>query len=153
MAARVAPLGWFVQVQLDGRTLPERFDLLSHLSAPLLIDHIGKFLEPVVPEHPAFRALLRLVDGGNTFVKLAAPYETSKTGAPDYRDVGALARALVAAAPERMVWASNWPHISPDPTRPKPDEAALLDLFGEWAPDAAVRRRILVDNPARLYRF
>src|SRR5207245_1777610 len=82
-------------------------------------------------------------------VKLSAAYEVSKSGPPRYEDVGALARALVKAAPQRMLWASNWPH----PTAAKdafPDDANLLDLLLEWAPDEAVRRRILVDNPAEL---
>ncbi len=152
IAARIAPLGWHVQVQLDGRSLPEREAMLARLPCTLVIDHVGKFLEPVPPEHPAFRALLRLVDAGRTYVKLSAPYEVSKAGPPAYDDVGALAKALVQAAPERMLWASNWPHIG-TPRERYPDEAQLLDLLLEWAPDEAARRRILVDNPARLYGF
>ena len=112
----------------------------------------GKFLEPVPPQHPSFKSLLRLVDTGRCWVKLSAAYEVSKSGPPRYEDVGILAKALVKAAPQRMLWASNWPH----PTAPKdafPDDANLLDLLLEWAPDEAVRRRILVDNPAELYGF
>jgi D-galactarolactone isomerase len=92
----------------------------------------------------------RLLDGGNTWVKLSAPYETSKTGPPHYDDVSTLARALVASAPERCVWASNWPHPGRGVV---PDTASLLDLLLEWADDDAIRHRILVDNPARLYGF
>jgi D-galactarolactone isomerase len=96
--------------------------------------------------------MLRLVERGNCYVKLSAPYETSKVGPPTYADVGALAKALVKAAPERMLWASNWPHVSV--TRENyPDDANLLDLLLEWAPDDAVIHKILVDNPARLYGF
>src|SRR5258706_133533 len=104
------------------------------------------------PSHPSFKSLLKLVDTGRCWVKLSAAYEVSKSGPPKYEDVGALAKALVKAAPERMLWASNWPH----PTAPKnamPDDANLLDLLLEWAPDERVRRRILVDNPAELYGF
>jgi D-galactarolactone isomerase len=85
-------------------------------------------------------------------VKLSAPYEVSRSGGPRYEDVGALAKALVRAAPERMLWASNWPHPSV-PAQRRPDDADLLDLLLEWAPDEATRRRILVDNPAALYDF
>lgn len=152
MAARVHPFGWSAIVQLDGRTLPEREAQIARLPGRFVIDHTGKFLEPVAPDHPAFRALLRLVDTGRCWVKLSAPYETSKSGPPRYQDVGALARALVRHAPERMLWASNWPHPS-EPMGKKPDEAALLDLLLEWAPDEATRRKILVDNPAELYGF
>jgi D-galactarolactone isomerase len=149
--ALVRPFGWHANIQLDGRELPERAEQIAKLPGRFVIDHTGKFLEPVPPEHEAFRALLDLVDTGRCWVKLSGPYETSKTGAPHYEDVGRLARALIARAPERMLWASNWPH----PTAPgvPPDEADLLDLLLEWAPDEATRRRILVDNPAELYGF
>jgi D-galactarolactone isomerase len=150
IAARVAPLGWHIQLQMDGRLLADREEMLRRLPTPLVIDHVGKFLEPVPVEHPGFRAILRLLDGGRTWFKLAAAYEVSKAGPPLYADVGALAKAAVRAAPERMIWASNWPHVS---VRDLPDDAALLDLLLDWVPDAAVRQRILVDSPAALYRF
>ena len=152
LARRIAPLGWHVQVQLDGRLLPEREALLKDLPCTLVIDHTGKFLEPVPPEHPAFKILLGLVDGGRTYVKLSAPYETSKVGQPLFEDVGTLAKALVKAAPERMLWATNWPHLGQTPER-HGDEAGLLDLLLDWAPDADVRKKILTDNPAALYGF
>ncbi|MGE3147232.1 MAG: amidohydrolase family protein, partial [Pseudorhodoplanes sp.] len=114
--------------------------------------HVGKFLEPVPVEDANFQALLRLVGEGRTYVKLAAPYETSKLGPPTYDDVGALAKALVRAAPERMLWASNFPHPSA-PADNKPDDALLLDMLLDWVPDEATRRKILADNPARLYGF
>jgi len=152
MAARVLDFGWHVQLQLDGRELPEREALLRRLPGTLVIDHTGKFLEPVPVEHEAFRCLLRLVEGGRVWVKLSAPYGTSKVGPPGYDDVGALARALIRAAPERMVWATNWPHPGQTGER-RPDDAMLLDLLLHWADDDATRRRILVDNPAALYGF
>jgi D-galactarolactone isomerase len=83
-------------------------------------------------------------------VKLSAPYEVSKRPAPFYEDVGQIARELVRIAPERMLWASNWPHPS---VKDKPSDATLLDLLLDWAPDEATRQRILVDNPAELYDF
>lgn len=152
MAARVEAFGWHVQLQLDGRTLPEREALLKRLKGTLVIDHNGKFLEPVTVDHPGFIILLRLLENGRTWIKLSAPYETSKLGPPLYADVGALAKALVKAAPERAVWASNWPHPSV-PREKRPDDTDLLDLLLDWAPDEAVRRKILVDNPAKLYGF
>jgi D-galactarolactone isomerase len=151
MAARVHGFGWHVQLQLDGRLLPEREALLKRLPCDLVIDHVGKFLEPVPTTHPAFLALLRLLETGRCWVKLSAPYETSRTGPPGYRDVGALAETLVRVAPDRMLWASNWPH--PSAGADKPDDAALLDLLLEWSPDETVRRHILNDNPAKLYGF
>jgi D-galactarolactone isomerase len=150
MVARVAKFGWHVQMQLDGRDLARHEPVFARLPVPLVIDHNGKFLEPVATDHPGFQALLRLLDGGNTWVKLSAPYETSKTGPPHFDDVSMLARALVAARPDRCVWATNWPHPGRSPV---PDTALMLDLLLEWADDDATRHRILVDNPARLYGF
>src|SRR5215216_8106260 len=152
IAARLQPFGWHVQLQLDGHELPEREAVIRHFPGTLVIDHVGKFLEPVAVDHPAFGVLLSLVDNGRTYVKLSAPYEVSKSGAPSYVDVGALAQALVRAAPERMLWASNWPHPSVSAEN-CPDDADLLDLLLQWAPDATTRHKILVDNPARLYGF
>ena len=151
MAARVAPFGWHVQLQLDGRELHEREALLRRLPVTLVVDHNGKFLEPVAPSHPGFQALLRLVETGGCWVKVSAPYETSRQGSPLYGDVGVLAKALIRTAPERMVWASNWPH--PTAQANPPDDAVLLDLLLEWTDDEGVRRRILTDNPAELYGF
>ncbi len=150
--ARVHPFGWFANVQLDGRELPQWEETIKRLPGKFVIDHIGKFLEPVTVDSEPFKALLRLLDTGRCYLKLAAAYETSRTGAPAYEDVSRLARVLVKHAPERMIWASNWPH----PSAPKdrvPDDADLLDLLLDWAPDEAARKKILVDNPAQLYGF
>ncbi|MEO7854584.1 MAG: amidohydrolase family protein [Rubrivivax sp.] len=150
LAARIAPLGWHVDLQLDGRELPSRRAMIDALPGRLVIDHIGKFLEPVAVDDVAFVALQRVLDRPCRWVKLAAPYETSKVGPPDYDDVSALARALVVSHAERCLWASNWPH----PNRvPRPDDAALLGLLDRWAPDAQARAAILVHNPAALYGF
>jgi len=148
LAAMIKPVGWNFQLQCDGRLLPDHLDRLLALDAQLVIDHTGKFLEPVPPDHEAFKALQRLVDKG-AYVKLSAPYETSKVGPPHYDDVGALAKALVKQAPERMLWATNWPH----PGQAPKDEAMLLDYLLDWAPEEADRKKILTDNPARLYGF
>lgn len=150
MAARIAPLGWNINLQLDGRELAQYETMLSRLPCTLVIDHNGKFLDPVGVGHPGFRTLLKLLDGGRCYVKLSAPYETSKTGAPKFADVSVLARALVNANPERCLWASNWPHPNQNP---QPSSAAMLDLLLEWADDEDTRRNILADNPERLYGF
>ena len=152
LMARVDAFGWHANIQLDGRELPQREAQIKRLPGRFVIDHVGKFLEPVPVAHEAFGALLRLVDTGRCWVKLSAPYETSRLGPPGYDDVAALARALVRHAPERLLWASNWPHPSA-PQLHRPDDADLLDLLLAWAPDARVRQRILVDNPAELYGF
>lgn len=151
MAARVAGFGWHAQLQFEGREFAARAPLLARLACDVVIDHIGRFRGPVAADDANWAALRRLVDGGRCWVKLSAPYHGSRSGPPRYQDIGALAGELVRAAPERMLWASNWPH--PSLKADFPDDAALLDLLGEWAPEAATRQRILVDNPARLYGF
>jgi len=150
--ARVHAVGWHANIQLDGRELPRYEAQIKRLPGNFVIDHTGKFLEPVSPDDAAFKSLLRLIDTGRCWVKLSAPYETSKTGAPKYEDVGRLAKALVKHAPSRMLWASNWPHPSARNPAPPKDED-LLDLLADWAPDAKVQKKILTDNPAELYGF
>jgi D-galactarolactone isomerase len=152
LMGRVHPFGWHANIQLDGRELPQYEAQIRRLPGKFVIDHTGKFLEPVPVDSAPFRSLLNLVDTGRCWVKLSAPYETSKAGPPRYEDVGRLASALVRHAPERMLWASNWPHPSARKPAP-PDDLELLDLLAEWAPDPAVQRKILADNPAELYGF
>lgn len=150
LADKIAAFDWVINLQLDGRDFAQHASRLHALPCRLTIDHIGKFLEPVGVEHPGFQALLSLLAAGRTWVKVSAPYETSKVGAPLYDDVSVLAKALVDAAPARCLWASNWPH----PGRADvPDDARMLALLSHWAPDAAVRHKILVDNPEQLYGF
>jgi D-galactarolactone isomerase len=152
VVARVHPFGWHANIQLDGRNLPKFEAQIRRLPGKFVIDHTGKFLEPVETGSEPFKSLQRLVDTGRCWVKLSAPYETSKTGAPKYEDVSRLARALVKQAPERMLWASNWPH--PGNRKPAPpDDQALLDLVADWAPAEKDRHRMLVDNPAELYGY
>ena len=150
LAARIAPLGWNINLQLDGRDLPAYRARIDRVPGKLVIDHTGKFLEPVPPEHAAFQALLAVLERPDRWVKLSAPYETSKVGAPGYDDVAVLARALLAARPDRCLWASNWPHPNRNPT---PSDAAMLALLRDWAGDAPTLERVLVHNPAEVYGF
>jgi D-galactarolactone isomerase len=150
MAARIAPLGWNINLQLDGRELAWRKALIDRLPGKVVIDHTGKFLEPVSPDDASFKALLAVLERPERWVKLSAPYETSRSGPPDYADVALLARALVRAHPERCLWASNWPHPN---RRPAPSNERMLELLGEWVGDEGVREQVLVHNPAQLYGF
>jgi D-galactarolactone isomerase len=152
MAARIAPLGWHIQFQMDGRQLHTEEARLAGLPCPLVIEHGGKFLEPVGLDHPGYCALARLLDNGRTWVKISGAYMTSKTGAPAYADVAVVQRALIKQAPERAVWATNWPHPLSS-GKSLPDDAALLDRLFEWAGSRAVFERVLVANPAALYGF
>lgn len=150
VAERIAPLGWHVQLQMDGNLLPDRLDDLLALPTSIVVDHVGRFMPPPTPADPAFGALLRLLDTGRCWVKLSAPYESTKEGAPAYPSVSALVQALVERFPERLLWASNWPH--PGQTDP-PTTDELRDLAFGWLPTPELRRRVLVDNPGILYGF
>ena len=150
VADRIAPFGWHIQLQMNGRDLVDRFDALVALPTPLVIDHVGRYMPPVEPDDERFSVLLRLIDTGRCWVKLSAPYESATDPTHEYAAVGRLARTLVDRAPDRMLWATNWPH--PGQADP-PSLADLSRLAFEWMPDDAVRRRVLVDNPAELYQF
>lgn len=151
LSARVQDFGWHSQIQLNGREFPEREALLKRLPGRIVVDHVGRFHDPVPVDHPSFKSPQRLIDTGRFWVKLSAPYKSiSRDGPPHYRDVGTLAKALVKQAPDRMLWASNWPHPGQSHV---PDDADMLDLMLDWAPDDATRRKILADNPADLYGF
>jgi len=150
MAARVAPLGWHIDLQIDGCDTPLHEAVLMRLPGRLVIDHVGKFLGPTTPESSAFLALRRLLDRGNAWVKLSAPYESSRSDPPGYDDIATLARSLAAGHPERCLWASNWPHPN---TRPAPSDAAVFDWARRCVGDELRWKRILVDNPAEVYGF
>ena len=150
VAHKVHEHGWHIQLQMNGRDFAERHEQLARLPGTLVVDHVGRFMDPVSLDHPAFKALIHLIEGGRCWVKLSAPYESSLDGPPRWGDLDESARALVGEAPERMLWASNWPHPN---HHGKYDEADLLDLLLFWADDEATRNRILVDNPAELYGF
>jgi D-galactarolactone isomerase len=150
--ARVREFGWHCIVQFDGREMLDHVPLLAQIDNPFIIDHIGKFLGPVTPQDPEFQALLKLMDKGNCYVKIAACYESSHSGGPDYADTAALSRALIAQAPERVLWASNWPHVSQSVEK-APNDAQLLDTVCGWMEDASTLEKIFVHNPRDLYDF
>ncbi len=149
VAEAIAPLGWHIQLQLNGRELAEREAQLRILPTELVVDHVGRFMPPVELDDENFGALWRLLQGGRTWAKISAPYESSVDGPPDYSDTARLARALVAGFPERMLWATNWPHPGQD-SYPSADD--LLRLLAEWI-SVEQQRQVLVDNPAALYGF
>ncbi len=160
-AARVAPLGWHVQVFTSLAVITSLHDAILALPTTLVIDHFGRAPAALGAGGPGFDVLLSLVAIGKVYVKLSAPHRVSQ--ALDCVDVAPLARALIAANPERMVWGSDWPHpgATPGVTR-RPDvieaftpvdDGRALNRLDEWAGNAATLEKILVHNPARLYDF
>ena len=150
VAEMIASHGWHIQLQLNGRELTDRLAALLTLPTPIVVDHVGRFMPPVAPEEPAFGALRRLLDTGRCWIKLSAPYESTTDGAPNDPAVTALVHVLVEQAPERLLWATNWPH--PGQVHPPPP-TQLADQLSAWLPTEALRRRVLVDNPVEVYGF
>jgi D-galactarolactone isomerase len=151
LSGRVAQFGWHVQFNVDGRQIVEWASLLRRLPSEIVFDHMGNPPLPQSIQHPSHRIVRDLIDRGRTWVKLSGAYSNSTAG-PPYPEATTIAQALVKAAPERMVWGSNWPHPNVAPER-KPNDAVLFDLLLQWAPDPWTRHRILVENPESLYRF
>lgn len=153
VAAMAHDMGWTLNVQFDGGGIEALEPRLAAIPGRYVIDHHGKFFAGAAPGDAKIAALLRLIDRGNAHFKLAGCYESSKTGGPGYDDVSAVARAVVAHAPGRVIWGSNWPHNLIKTPELYPSDADLMDLLLDWAPDEGDRRRILVDTPAALYGF
>jgi D-galactarolactone isomerase len=153
LAKRVADLGWHLQFNLDGQLIVANADLLRRLPTQLVFDHMGQPPLPAGPEHASFAILRGLIDRGRAWVKLSAPYDNSRIGPPNYPEATRIAEAYIKAAPERMLWGSDWPHRGAQNNKQQPDDALLFDLLAVWAPEEATRRRILVENPENLYGF
>ena len=147
MAAKVAPLGWHLQFYAPGFVVRDLIDFFRGLRIDHVIDHMGYMLEKDGLTDGDFRRLLSLLTEGQSWLKLSAPYRLA--GTRGYDAVEPVAKAIVAAAPERAIWGTDWPHI-PGSGR---DTGELLNLLALWAPDAATRKQILTDNPQRLFDF
>jgi predicted TIM-barrel fold metal-dependent hydrolase len=152
LARRIADQGWHLQILGDVSALGDRMDEFASLPVPVVFDHFGHLQAIRGINDPGFRRLLRLLGSGAAWVKLSGAYRLGPAGAQTDRAVADLAAALIAANPDQLVWGSDWPHPA-IPQQDMPNDGDLLDALAGWAPDAALRRRILVDNPARLYGF
>jgi predicted TIM-barrel fold metal-dependent hydrolase len=150
LAERTRDLGWHVQFLLDIEDHPDIDRLLGDFPTEVVIDHMGRPDPKKGIGAPGFQALIRLLKSGRGWAKLSAPYRTSRQE-PPYHDITPFAQTLVAAAPDRLVWGSDWPHVLLETTMP--NDGDLVDQIAVWMSDEAGRRRILVDNPERLYGF
>lgn len=149
MVGRVADLGWHIQYYPSGTDLLEHADALEALNMVVVLDHFAAVPARGGVDQPAMHRLLQLLDTGRFWVKLSGPMRCIDGDYP-YDPVTPIAQALIAAAPERLVWGTDWPHVNMN-GRGMPNDGDLFDLLATWAPDAAVRKRILVDNPRALY--
>jgi predicted TIM-barrel fold metal-dependent hydrolase len=160
LAALVKRPGWHMQINTGLGVLTAIKSLVLDAPMPVVFDHFAGLSARLGIEQPGFPDLVDLVHSGKAYVKLSAAYRAS-TMAPDYADMAPFAKALVAANPARVLWGSDWPH--PDTTPGKQpgdispflaiDDGRMLNQFAVWAPDPAIRKQILVDNPTRLYGF
>ncbi|XYD12070.1 amidohydrolase family protein (plasmid) [Methylobacterium sp. NMS12] len=150
MARKVAPLGWHVQIYATGDQIVGLEPVLRRLPTRLVIDHLARLPPDRGVSHPAHAVVRRLLDGGGTWMKLSGAYLNTASGPPAYADATTVAKSFAAAAPERMLWGSDWPHRGETHV---PDDARLLDLLADWVPDERTRARVLADNPAALYGF
>jgi D-galactarolactone isomerase len=151
--ARASARGWMLAIQFDGGDILLHEQRLAQLKSRWVFDHHGKFFSGNHPESPQIAALKRLIDGGRCWFKFAGGYESSKSGAPSYDDVAAVARGIADHAPERIVWGTNWPHNLARTQAQYPDDAALMDTVLGWFRDDGARKLALVDNPEALYGF
>jgi Amidohydrolase len=124
---------------IGARTRPSEPKILQKVPSPIVFDHLAHIPEPDGISHPLFAQVRALIDKGKTWVKLSGAYADTKVGPPTYSDSSAVARAYVKAAPERLVWGSDWPHPGVRDPEPKPDDAILIDLMLDWSADQAVR--------------
>ena len=149
--AKVSPYGWHIANHVGGSGVIDYYDFLAAIEAPVVIDHMGRIDTDEGLNGQAFRALLRLLDRGNVWVKLSGADRIAKSPHA-YAEAIPFARALAVHAPERIVWGTDWPHPNHKPGA-VPNDGALTDLIAEIAPDAKTRQRMMVDNPTRLFGF
>lgn len=157
---QVRDRNWHVQVYVALPVIAGVSDIVLASPVPVVFDHFGGAKGAAGLRQPGFDKLLKLVESGKGYVKISGAYRAS-ISAPDYPDVAPLARALITANPQRILWGSDWPHPDTHSGRKandvspllRVDDGHLLNLLATWAPDAALRNTILVDNPATLYGF
>jgi predicted TIM-barrel fold metal-dependent hydrolase len=159
---RMKNRGWHIQMYTSLAMISAIKDLVATSPVPLVFDHFGGAQAALGVDQPGFADLVDLVKSGKAYVKISGAYRASKQG-PDYPDTAPLAKALIAANADRVVWGTDWPH--PDSVTPpgkqitdvtplhQIDDGRLLNQLAVWAPDAGIRKKILVDNPATLYGF
>lgn len=148
--ARIAELGWYVKIQPAAEGILDSVELIQDLKVPVIIDHMGRPDLAETVEGPTVRKVVELLGKGNFWVMLSNGHKLSRE-APPWKDAHAVARAYIEAAPDRVIWSTDWPH--PLSTKQPPNDGTLLDLLYDYAPDPVERHKILVSNPASLFGF
>ncbi len=154
IARKIAPLGWHLNLHLRNGDYAGIESQLMHAPSPLVFDHLGGIRGSEGVKSPGFQTLLKVFKArDDCWVKISGWYHASASGRPDYADIRPMAHELAAVKPDRLVFGTNWPHSSGDVHGWIPEDADLVDVFCNWFPDSAMRQRILVHNPAKLYGF
>jgi 2-pyrone-4,6-dicarboxylate lactonase len=151
LASRIAPFGWHIEFLFPGKDITELMPVFTAMQVPMSIAHFAYQPATAGVRAAGFQALLELVRRGNTWIKISGANRVSATDLPPYDDVKPMAQALIEAAPDRIMWGTDWPH--PNKYMLNPNDGDLVDALGDWVSDTAMRRRILVDTPAAFYRF
>jgi len=151
LAARIAPFGWHIEFLFPGSDIIALMPTLAAVKVPISIAHFAYQSATAGVSAPGFKALIELLRRGNTWVKISGANRISATDLPPYDDVKPMAQTLIEAAPDRIMWGTDWPH--PNKYVVNPNDGDLVDAFGDWVTDEEMRRRIMVDNPAGFYRF
>lgn len=151
MSRRIAPLGWHIVLHFDAENIPEQQDMLGKITVPFVIDHMGRVRAELGLEQRPFQLLLELMRTNPlAWVKICGAERVS-AGKRPFSDAIPFAQALIATAPDRLLWGTDWPH--PNISKDMPNDGELVDLFYQFTDDEKIRHQILVDNPARLYGF
>jgi 2-pyrone-4,6-dicarboxylate lactonase len=151
LVARIAPFRWHIEFLFPGKDIIELMPVFMALTVPMSIGHFAYQPATAGVKALGFQALLELMRQGNTWMKISGANRVSATDLPPYDDVKPMAHALIEAAPDRIMWGTDWPH--PNKYVVNPNDGDLVDAFGDWVTDEAMRRRIMVDTPAAFYRF
>jgi predicted TIM-barrel fold metal-dependent hydrolase len=150
LARRVAPLGWHMEFLMHADEFPDLDRAFAGFPVDIVLGHLGYLNIGKQPNDAGFRSLLRLMGTGRAWVKLTGPYRITAAPLP-YPDTLPLAKALLQANPERVVWGTDWPHVMMKGAMP--NDGDLADLLSDWIPDARAQEQVLARNPATLYRF
>ena len=151
LAARIRPLGWHLEFLFPGKDILQLMPVFTSLKVPMSIAHFAYQPATAGVGAPGFKALIDLMRRKNTWMKISGANRVSRGDLPPYDDVKPMAHALIEAAPDRIMWGTDWPH--PNKYVVNPNDGDLVDAFGDWVSDEAMRRKIMVDNPASFYRF
>ena len=151
LEARIKPFGWHFEWLFPGKDIIELMPVFEKITIPMSIGHFAYQPATAGLNAPGFQALLKLMRDGNTWIKISGANRVSETDLPPYDDVKPMAEALIEANADHVMWGTDWPH--PNKYVVNPNDGDLMDAVGQWVPDAAMRQRILVDNPAKFYRF